>query len=398
MCRYTHLARHACDDLHLQRVDVDGEADAERQTSRFHRHHEPRPPSQAACSHHGSDYAETLAVRSHHAGAYAKTEAAHSHHASDFAETQAASSHHEGNHAEAQAERAHHQSGHAETDAERHEASDHRDICAQSQEVAQALDPIPDDHEDFYALGGEVPAWVTEELDKQDEAGNAERMRQRIVDRQRAIDRETAELLAAAPQPRTLYCKPFPTPRPAAGQAEADMSCFRWPSRWWVDEGFWQAVHLDVDYFERQLGRHIDASFLMSEMRHRMQTFQGEILTWLKLVEAAHRHTKQKCQGCNGFKIGITENAPMRWRLMREDKYPNFTSIVLLYVAPTGRWKPCGHDGDHVLQLKKYSTSEMEQQLISKIEIYDSRLLNRPGAGGEGASFGTPHYCYLMLR
>lgn len=82
---------------------------------------------------------------------------------------------------------------------------------------------------------------------------------------------------------------------------------------------------------------------------------------------------------------------------MLRDRHADFKLMVLLYVAPTGRWRAEEDDDSHITSLKKYSSSALEQDLVSLFED-NPKNVNRIGTGGETASWGTPHYTYVMVR
>ena len=89
---------------------------------------------------------------------------------------------------------------------------------------------------------------------------------------------------------------------------------------------------------------------------------------------------------CSAYKIGICENPRARWQLYRRDKNYRWQVMYLLYAAPTS--KPWIAE----------STGTMETKLIEYFNSdTDIACINRPGAGGECPSNGSPHCVYVVV-
>ena len=85
------------------------------------------------------------------------------------------------------------------------------------------------------------------------------------------------------------------------------------------------------------------------------------------------------------FKIGITENPKHRWFVCDNGSYSkNFTKMTVVYVSTSAK------------KIHHQSTGNMEKTQISKFkDICDDQCLNE-SPGGEGASDGSPHFCYVV--
>jgi hypothetical protein len=85
------------------------------------------------------------------------------------------------------------------------------------------------------------------------------------------------------------------------------------------------------------------------------------------------------------FKIGITEDPKHRWFVCDNGNYSNtFTKMTVVYVATSSK------------KLHHQSTGNMERTQISKFKT-DEKCMNK-APGGEGASDGSPHFCYVVWK
>ena len=85
------------------------------------------------------------------------------------------------------------------------------------------------------------------------------------------------------------------------------------------------------------------------------------------------------------FKIGITENPKHRWFVRENGRNSrDFTKMTVVYVST------------HAKKIHHQSTGNMEKTQISKFkDICGDQCLNK-SPGGEGASDGSPHFCYVV--
>ena len=101
------------------------------------------------------------------------------------------------------------------------------------------------------------------------------------------------------------------------------------------------------------------------------------------------------------FKIGITEDPYFRW--WRKDcgyHWPGgFSQMFLLYAAPISKWSLQRHDSPKLKKPKQESTGAREILLIKEFANGTGNCcLDRPGAGGECPSNGSPHFVYVVVR
>jgi len=85
------------------------------------------------------------------------------------------------------------------------------------------------------------------------------------------------------------------------------------------------------------------------------------------------------------FKIGITMDPKHRWFVCDKGKYSkDFTKMTVVYVST------------HAKKIHHQSSGNMEKTQISKFkDLCGDQCLNK-SPGGEGASDGSPHFCYVV--
>ena len=96
---------------------------------------------------------------------------------------------------------------------------------------------------------------------------------------------------------------------------------------------------------------------------------------------------------CRIFQVGITEHPSNRWELYcREGK---LTTMNVVYAAPISKWKIKRFEPPSLKKLKRVSTGTMERTLIEHVRDLPECQNIKPG--GEGASDGSPHFCYIVF-
>ena len=106
------------------------------------------------------------------------------------------------------------------------------------------------------------------------------------------------------------------------------------------------------------------------------------------------------CPACDQFKIGITENAVVRYNLTYLGN--EWGEMHVLYCAPTSKWNIHKYMSDERKMLMSTSTGTLESALIKQFRGESAaerhpQLYNR-GAGGECPSNGSPHFLYVICR
>ena len=159
-----------------------------------------------------------------------------------------------------------------------------------------------------------------------------------------------------------------------------------WPLTWPHDEDFWNLVAQEDRALQGKPWYHSDW-FWQTPVLDDFEETVG--------VAAAYIANKLLPEA-DAIKIGITECINRRWDMYCADPRGGWRELHLLHAAPTAKWKIGPLDDEHIIKLKETSTGTMETRLIA-IYSSDTACVNR-GAGGEGASAGTPHYVYCVVR
>ena len=146
------------------------------------------------------------------------------------------------------------------------------------------------------------------------------------------------------------------------------------PAEWWYSEKFWDKVNL-------QVGDVRDTDWCILDF------FNDAPRSWNEALNAAASYINDNVVDIrHEFKIGITECCRKRWENTRCGwKWENFEVMIVLYAAPSS--KPCC----------RYSTGAFEKALIREFARVNG-CLNVRGSGGEGASMGSPHFAYVIVR
>ena len=96
---------------------------------------------------------------------------------------------------------------------------------------------------------------------------------------------------------------------------------------------------------------------------------------------------------CRIFKVGITEHPSSRWEgYCREGTW---ITMSVVYVAPISKWFIGEFEPPPLEKLKRVSTGTMERELIKHVR--DLPECQNTAPGGEGASDGSPHFCYIVF-
>ena len=96
---------------------------------------------------------------------------------------------------------------------------------------------------------------------------------------------------------------------------------------------------------------------------------------------------------CRIFKVGITENPSLRWKLyLREG---GWTIMSVVYAAPISKWSIKRFEPPLLKKLRRVSTGAMERELIK--HVCDLPECQNSAPGGERPSDGSPHFCYIVL-
>ena len=110
-------------------------------------------------------------------------------------------------------------------------------------------------------------------------------------------------------------------------------------------------------------------------------------------------HNKKTLTSCSmhQFKIGITERPDLRWPMYKNSKDDiKWTTMFILYAAPTSKSAMCSSDSTALQALKKTSTGSMEKHLIRFFRgLFDNCVNDAPG--GERPSDGNPHFTYVVI-
>ena len=106
------------------------------------------------------------------------------------------------------------------------------------------------------------------------------------------------------------------------------------------------------------------------------------------------------CPACDQFKIGITENAYVRYNLTYLGN--EWGEMHVVYCAPTSNWKIHKYMSSERKMLMSTSTGTLERALIKQFRGKSAaerhpQLYNRE-AGGECPSNGSPHFLYVICR
>ncbi len=164
---------------------------------------------------------------------------------------------------------------------------------------------------------------------------------------------------------------------------------YEYDHTWKSDDAFWALVREGEEEVVQKSWYHSRWFWQVSVVT------EGDILETVGDTSAYIGHELKP--RCNQFKIGITENLKRRWDQMEADPRGGWLEMHLLYAAPTAQWKPSPLDDDRIRQLMAFSTGVVETHLIN--HWADSpECVNRPNSGGLGASQGTPHYVYCVIR
>ena len=112
-------------------------------------------------------------------------------------------------------------------------------------------------------------------------------------------------------------------------------------------------------------------------------------------ADAAIAFITRRCS-MHQFKIGITERPDLRWPMYTNSKDGvKWTTMFLLYAAPTSKSAICSSDSPAQQASKKASTGSMERHLISFLRDFDNCVNDAPG--GERPSDGSPHFTYVVI-